>query len=125
MKLVKIASDSFKASLKNLMKMHKVPAQAMFKIRGIAKIANDEAAKHDELKNAIAEEFGERDASGNLVTIGGKSVRIQKDKIKEMEAKIKELADIEVPLPEIKFSDLGQEPTLTAEDLYELEFIVE
>lgn len=127
MKLAKIASEQFAASLKTLMRLPKVPAKTMFAVRGVAKVIAEEAAKYEEMRSAVIEEFGERDNNGMLVKIGD-NIKIQKDKVKEMGQKLKEIGNIEVKLNEIKFSDLsesGEAPQLTAEDLYQLEFIVE
>jgi hypothetical protein len=106
------------------MKMPGVPAKSMFAIRGIGRVISEEAAKYEELRLAIIEEFGERDDKNDLVKIGN-NIKIRSDKIKDMNHKLKEIASIEVKIPEIKFVDLGENPPLTSEDIFQLEFIVE
>ena len=124
MKLSKIASEQFGVSIKVLMKIPGVPAKTMFAIRGIAKIISEEVSKYEEMRASLAEEFGERDAGGQLVKVG-KGIKISESKLSEMKLKLKDMNDLEVSIPEIKFSDLGENPALTAEDIYQLEFIVE
>jgi len=124
MKLAKIASQPFHASMKNLMKASQVPVKSMMATRCIAKVVASETEKYNEVYTAIAEEFGLRDEDNKLV-LTGNSIKIQPDKIKEMDIKLKEVATIEVDIQEIRYSDLGPNPSINAEDLYQLEFIVE
>jgi hypothetical protein len=126
MKLGKLVSDSsFGVSLRSLMKAPGLPPKTMFALRGIAKVVVEESSKYDEIRKEIIEEFAERDEKGEMVKITPDSVKIIPAKIKEMEAKLKALADIDIKIPHIKFEDLGETPTVTAEDLFHLDFIVE
>lgn len=124
-KLHKIAHPQFDSSFKTLLKMPGVPAKSMFALRGVAKMVAEEMGKYQETRKAVVDEFAERDANGNYLMLTKDSVKIKPDKIKEMDKKLIELGDMDVKLPEIKYSDLGDAPTLNSEDLYHLEFIVE
>ena len=125
MKLSKITHPQFDASFKTLLKMPGVPARSMFALRGVAKMIAEEMLKFDETRKSIVDEFAERDAQGAYVMLTKESVKIQPDKIKEMDKKLRDLGDLDLKLIEIKYSDLGDAPTLNSEDLYHLEFIVE
>lgn len=127
MKLSKIVSQQFSNSFSNLIKLKEVPPKTMFAIRGIAKKVAEETTKFDETRQQIVNDYVERDAEGNMVKLDAESVKIKPDKVKLVNKKLKELGEIEVTIPEIKFSDFGEVAPahLTTEDLFHLEFIVE
>lgn len=125
MKVVKLTSDNFNNALRNLMKMSGVPPRTMFSIRGVGKVISDEIEKYNAIRSQLIEECSEKDSNGNTVRIGADSIKIDPKKSKELNIKLKELNEIETKLPEIKFSDLGDNPSLNSEDLYNLEFIIE
>lgn len=116
MKLGNIAGEKFVESLGSLMRLKGVPAKTMFQIRSIAKTVAEEATKYEEVRKQLIEEFSTNEDG---------VVKIKADSIGVFNEKIRELYNLEVGLKEIKFSDLGESPDLTSENLFHLEFIVE
>lgn len=129
MKLGMIVHKNFSKSLEVLMRMPGVPPKTMFNIRGIAKVISDESAKYDDIRKSLIEQCGKRDENGGLITrslpSGESSIEVSPEQLEVVNVKLKELSELEIKLNEIKFSDLGDQPSLTSEDLFYLEFIVE
>ncbi len=125
MKLKDLNSPEFNKAFQKFMALKGVPGGQLFKMKGIANKLKDEAKKFEEIRTEVIEEVSEKDEHGKKVMIDQTQVKIAVDKIDEANKRLKDLGDVEIELPEIKFSDLGKEPELTAEDLFHLEFIKE
>lgn len=123
MKLKVLVSESFNKSFDNLCSLKTIPAPTMFILRGMRKKLSEEIEKYSELRTEYVKEFAQKDNEGNLIYVKENIVKLQDSKA--CNAKIGELEKTEVEMVEISFSDLGKEPALTPDDLYNLEFIVE
>ena len=131
MKLFILISQKFQDSFSKLLRQEKVPVKAAFKLRGIAKIVTENCEKYEDLYRQYANEFGERDANGDVITQmattpkGDQSVIVlDRSRITEYNQKLKDLGNLDVEIPTISIDELG-EPSLTPEDFVYLEFISE
>ena len=126
MKLGKLVSDkNFGTSFQSLMKLKGIEASSIFALRGIVKIISEETVKYNESRTALIEEYAERDEKGEIVRLSQDSVKIKAETSAELNKKLFDLSNIDVEIPEIKYSTLGKEPDLNAEDIIILEFIVQ
>ena len=124
MKVGLLVSDKFSKSLDTLMKLSGIPAKAAFALRGVAKVITAEVDKYEDLRKQFIEEAAEKNEQGKPVIEGG-GFKLLPEKVEEFAKKIKDLQGLEVDVPTITLSDLGGLHSLTVEDLYRLEFIVE
>jgi len=125
MKLGKLASDEFAASLKALMDLTNIPGKTAFAIRGVAKIIEVECTKCQELKMQYLKDAAEKNENGEMIHEGTR-IKLVPSKLDELSKKMADLNDIEVVLPEIKYDDLSTASVgLTPKHLFNLEFIVE
>lgn len=78
-----------------------MPAKTAYKISKLCSALKDDADFYTERLSQIIEQYGEKDESGELV-ISGSGYKIQKDKMDECAAAIKELSEIEAAVPDAK-----------------------
>lgn len=124
MKLGSIVSPKFSESLKALMVMTGIPPKTAFAIRGIAKVIQVETEKYEELKMQYVKDAAIKDDKGALIH-EGTGIKMDPLKLDDLTKNMKELQGLEVALSEIKFSDLGESPSLNVENLFHLEFIID
>ena len=108
MRLGVMASKKFQESFEKLLKQKSVPVKTSFKLRSISKIVADSVAHYEEMIGQYAQEFGERDEAGNLVTkvVDGQGmVILNRERLPEYNAKLSELLTVEVEVPTISVSD--------------------
>lgn len=120
-----VISKEFQGSFQKLMRLKGLPAAQMFKIKGIAKHIDAEIMKYNETRNQIIEEVSARDENGNKVMLDETQVKIDESKLEEAKSQFSDLEALKIEIEDLKFSDLGKNPDLSAEDLYLLEFIKE
>lgn len=131
MRLGVLVSKPFKESFRKLMNQPKVPIKTSFKLRGLAKLVQEELTKYEEVRDQIAKEYAVIDEiTGKPVeeVVGTQmTTRLDLSKMPLFFKKIKELDSIEVKIDKFSISDLGEEKdlTLTPEDFFNLEFLVE
>lgn len=122
-KLGKIISEDFTNSLNNLCNLRTIPGPTMFTIRGIRKKIAEETTKYNEIRAEYINEYGQKDNDGNLIYVSENIVKLKDSK--SCNAKIKELEETLIEIKEISFADLGANPVLSPNDLFNLEFITE
>jgi hypothetical protein len=129
-KTSKLRSKAFQASLAKLMGLEKLPVEAMFKLRAVAKAVKSEVEDFDSVLKKLLDEAALRDEAGDPVVDklpdGSDGVKIDSTKKAEFEEKYKELANRRSQLKSLHYQKLGSAISLLkTEDLYQLEFIVE
>lgn len=82
-----------------------LPITTVYKLSKLFNAINSEAEFYSTHLDAIIAEYGQKDDNGQYILTEDKTgVRIDTDKIPEVEKKLQELWNIEVELPDVKFS---------------------
>jgi hypothetical protein len=127
MMLARIVSPKFRKSVDRLAGQE-LPIRAMFQLKGIVRQIREETSKWDELQLELAKKWADKDEEGKPVMekSDGKTsyYKMGHDGMLQFAAEMGELAKMEIDIPEVKISLLG-DVKLTTDDLIELEFIVE
>ena len=85
-------------------KSAKLPLKTAFKLSNLAKEVENKTQFYQEKFQEIVNEYGEKDADGNFVTIEATgNIKIAAGKEEECQTKIYELNTLEVELPDTKF----------------------
>jgi len=124
MKLGKLGNASFNDSLKVLIRLSNIPVKTAFALRDTVKKISEEVSKYDELKQQYINDAAVKDENHNIVHEGA-GIKLDPTKLVELNKKIKDLYDIDVAIPTVKYDELGDAAaSLTVENLFNLEFIV-
>ena len=88
---------------KNIDGTKSISAPLAYKIMKLIKNTQNDCDFYQEKFNAILNEYGEKDENGQFIQAEG-GIKIQDGKMDECTAKVKELNETEVELPNIKFT---------------------
>lgn len=135
MKLGKLANPGFSKSFAVLLKCPKVPMRTNFKLRGLISTIDAQVTQYNATRTGLIDQYALKNEKGENVTeiIKEHSItRLIPERVKEYNSKILELESLDVEVPVIKFSELGENLDLdkdntlglTPEDVFNLEFIV-
>lgn len=106
----------------------KISPKLAYKVMKITKAFQEDKNFYWEKYNELAQFYGEKDNFGKVIIDQSSGViKIMPDKIEEANQKLQELNNIEVEIPDIKFTlDELSELQLSVEEIYYLDpFIVE
>ena len=89
----------------NVVRTPKLPFKTAYKLSKLAKAIEDEVAFYREKMNELINEYGQKDGDGNLVFIdNGQGIALKPETQAECHQKIAELENLDIELPDIKFS---------------------
>ena len=104
----------------------KVSSRLAYKIVKLCKAAMVEEEFYNEKRNEIINEYAVRDDNGQIAVSDDGMIRIVEDKIAEAEKAMRELNEIEVEVPNIKFTlDELDELKLSVADMFALDAFIE
>lgn len=104
----------------------KVSSKLAYKIMKLCKAAIAEEEFYNNKRNEIINEYAVRDEDGKISVSDDGMISIVKDKIQEAEMALKELNEIEVDVPNIKFTlDELDELKLSVADMFVLDAFIE
>ena len=93
------------SSFYNVVRTPKLPFKTAYKLSKLATAIETEIGFYREKMQEIANEYGQKDENGNLVfTPDGRDIMLIPETQFECRQKIAELEDLDVELPDIKFS---------------------
>jgi hypothetical protein len=85
-------------------KNQKLSFKILYKLSNLAKAIDEKTAFYREKLQEVLHEFGELDENGNLIpTDDGRGIKIRIGTEQECYAKVDELQNLEVEMPDIKF----------------------
>lgn len=123
MKLAKLTDETVHLALAKLSK-EPLPLRTAFKLKGIIKASRDEFSKYEELRKEALQRYGEKNEDGSLKVDERSNVVFSPEGIQAFAGAINELAQIDVSIPTLALSELGDKVVLTAEELGALDSIV-
>ena len=104
----------------------KISSKLAYKIMKLCKAAMVEEEFYNEKRNEIINEYAVRDDNGQIAVSDDGMVSIMTEKIPEAEKALKDLNDIEVDVPNIKFAlDELDELKLSVADMFALDAFIE
>jgi len=116
------------ATLYTKIKTKNFPIKTLYKFSKLFKVINEEKEFYSTNLQSIIDTYAQRDEEGNYVQVdNGNAIKIQEDKIGEAQAKINELVELPVDLPDITFTiDELESADFTVEEFnFFLPFITE
>ena len=123
MKLARLIDDRFHTALAKLSD-ELLPLRTTFKLKGIAKVVREEFTKYEEVRKSALQKYGVKNEDGSLKTDDKNNVQFDEDGIKAFITEINELAALEVEVPTLKVSELGDKVRMTVDDLLQLEDVI-
>ena len=114
------------AQIFNQVAQTKISSKLAYKIMKLCKSVAAEEEFYNNKRNEIIDEYAVRDENGQIVVSDDGMINIVKDKIQEAQAALMELNNIEVDVPNIKFtlSEL-EELKLSVADMFVLDVFIE
>jgi hypothetical protein len=103
----------------NVVRTPKLPFKTAYKLSKLSKAIEDEVAFYREKMQELINEYGQKDEDGNLVLINnGQGIALKSETQAECHQKIAELENLDIELPDIKFSvEEFADATLSLEEL--------
>lgn len=123
MKLARLVDPNFHKALEKLGKQD-LPAKVAFRLKGIAKRTREESQKYEEVRQELLQKHGKKDEGGALVLGDHHAVQFDEGKYMEFAKDLAELVNEEVEISTIKLSDLGDNITMTLEEIEHLDGLV-
>ena len=123
MKLARLVDERLHLTLEKLSK-EPLPLKVAFRLKGIIKIVGEEYAKYDEVRKEALARHGNKKEDGSLETDGHNNVKFSQEAMNDFIKEIGELSNMEIEVPTIKLSELGDNIKITLEDVNQLEGIV-
>jgi virulence-associated protein VapD len=106
MKLSTLIDNRFHTAL-NKLSQQTLPLRTVFKLKGISKVVRDEYAKYEEVRQEALKKHGLKNEDGSLQLNETNNVKFDDAGMKAFAAEIQELTAMDVTLPSVKVSELG------------------
>ena len=119
--------DSIYNKIKEASEKTSISVKTLYKINKLAKVIEEEKDFFQTEMEKIINTYGERDDKNQLVILeGGKSIKIDENRLQECQNKVNELYVLEVELPDITFKlDEFDGCGLTLEDINIISLFIE
>lgn len=124
MKLARLADPRFHEALNKLAAAN-LPVKTAFKLKGVVKKVREEYSKYEEVRLAALNKYGKKKEDGSVEMNDKQEVQFAEsaDMIK-FATELQELSSVEIDLPTISLSDLGENVTLNMDDVDMLEGLI-
>lgn len=123
MKLARITDDRFHLALAKL-SAEPLPLRVAFKLKGLSKIVHGEHSKYEEVRQGALKKYGLKNEDGSLKVDERNNALFDADGIQAFTAEIAELTAIEISLPTVTLSELGDNVRLTVAEVEALEGVL-
>lgn len=123
MKLGTLIDNRFHEAL-NKLSQQSLPLKTVFKLKGISKAVRDEYAKYEEVRQEALKKHGLKNEDGSLKLNENNQVQFDSEGMKAFALEIQELAAIDVTLPSVKLSELGDSVNLTLTEVNLLDGVI-
>lgn len=124
MKLALIVNKDFRAALEKLSKQP-LPLRTAFKLKGAMKKINEEFMNFEEIRNEALQRLGQKDEDGKLIVQSNGGINLSQEAVMQFNAEISELANTDVEVQKVTIAELGENITLTTEELLYLEAMID
>lgn len=124
MKLARLADDRFHMALQKLAE-EALPLKTAFKLKGIIKASREEYVKYEDVRREALQKHGLKNEDGSLKMDDRSMVQFSPEGLQAFTKELNDLGTVEVNLPTLKLSELGDNIRVTVEDLDLLEGVIE
>lgn len=118
MKLSQLTDKNFQVAVKSLMSKP-LPIKTAYKLKGVVNTVNDELAKYESLRKELIDRLSNKKEDGSIETDNSGNVLFSNENRMEYFKELRELLDMDVEVPTIKLSDLG-EINVTTDEIFSL-----
>ena len=113
-------------SLYDQIKAIKLPVATAYKFSTLFKALKEHSSFYQDELTKIIEEYALRDDDGKIISLGQDTVKLQEDKLDEAQKSFAELSELEVEVPDVKFSlEELEKLELTVSDLEILTYFIQ
>lgn len=123
MKLGHVVNEKFKAVVSKLLNQD-IPLKSAILLKGIVDILNGEIEKYDKTRQALLNQYGRKDDSGNLVLDDNRNVMFDNDNVNLYVQEYNTLCNTDIAVPTLSVEDLGDKVLLSYEDLVALNGLI-
>jgi hypothetical protein len=123
MKLSNLINPKFKSALVKLNEQP-LPLKTAFKLKGIVISVEAELKKYEDVRQAAVAQYGKKNEDGSLATDEKGNASLEGDAAKAFVDQLNELLSLDVVLPTVTMSELGN-IVMSSEELFFLDFISE
>ena len=124
MRIGRLIDPRFQDIVRKLQATH-IPLKGAYKLKGVVKAIDEELVKYEELRVLAVEKFGLRLESGELDKDENGGVKFSDENRKAFVAEINDLMSLNVPIAKISINDLGDKVSMSVEDLFFIEDLLE
>lgn len=121
--LARIADGRFHEAL-NKLSVASLPLKTAFKLKGISKTVREEYAKYEEVRQAALTKHGLKKEDGSFETDANDNVKFDDAGAIAFAKDMAELSNLEINIPSIKLSELGDSLSLTLAEVEQLDGII-
>lgn len=123
MKLARLVDEKLHNTLDKLTR-EPLPLKTAFKLKGIVKMAREEFSKYEEVRKEALQHHGKKNEDGSLVVNEAGNVQFTEEGIKAFVIQLNELTSMDVVVPTISIAELGNNITLTVDELEILDGLI-
>jgi hypothetical protein len=123
MKLARITNEQLHITLAKLA-AEALPLKTAFKLKGLIKQARAEFDKYEEVRREAIQRHGKKNAEGQLMINEQGNAEFEEEGIKAFVKELNELGDMDIELPAIKASELGDNVVFSCNELEILDGII-
>lgn len=124
MKLGTIVAPKFTDALSKLIKTE-LPVLAAYKLKKVASIVNEEQKKFEDLRGGLVSKHAKKNKKGEIVKDENGGYAVAKENMEAFLKEVDELLSVDVEVPKIKLSELGNGLKMTAQEMVLLEGLLE
>lgn len=124
MKLGTMVAPKFTDALSKLIKTE-LPVLAAYKLKKVASIVNEEQKKFEEVRSELVSKHAKKNKKGEIVKDENGGYAVAKENMDEFLKEVDQLLSVEVEVPKIKLSELGDNLKMTAQEMVLLEGLLE
>jgi hypothetical protein len=123
MKLARLVDERLHLAL-NKLSAEPLPLRTAFKLKGIVKKAREEYSKYEEVRKEALQRHGEKNEDGTLKVDDRNNVQFTPEGIQAFASELNQLTSLDMEMPTLTLSELGEKISLTVEDLEVLEGVI-
>lgn len=124
MKLSNLIDPRFKQAVTKL-NQQQLSLRVAFKLKGIINKVDEELKKYEEVRSGALAKYGKKNEDGTLVSDANGNVALEGEEAEGFVKEINELLALDIELPKLSLSELGDNLTMSSEELFLLDFISE
>ena len=122
MKLSNLINPKFKQAMGKL-NQQQLPLKAAFKIKGIIDVVDAELAKYESVRQSALLKYGKKNEDGSVVTDDNGNVTLEGEEASAFVKELNDLLSLDIAVDKIAVEELGENVTISSEELFLLDFI--